>query len=139
MEKENEILSGFVYVRKERIKWLHKKRYVVALSKGGSTPIEGNQARLIIYKYKCNSDSENLEVLRQINFGVILGIYGGPSGITLRLPDQDFKFRSKRSCANKQWMEVCWLLNAIPNHPASCMTLTMLGPYRSYRAALLLV
>jgi len=117
MEKENEILSGFVYVRKERIKWLHKKRYVVALSKGGSTPIEGNQARLIIYKYKYDSDSENLEVLRQINFGVILGIYGGPSGITLRLPDQDFKFRSKRSCANKQWMEVCWLLNAIPNHP----------------------
>ena len=114
MEKENEILSGFVYVRKERVKWLHKKRYIVAHSKGGSNPIEGNQARLIIYKYK--SQSDNLEVLRQINFGVVLGIYGGPSGITLRLRDKDFKFRSKRSSVNKQWMEVCWLLNAIPNH-----------------------
>ena len=107
------MMSGFVYVRKERVSWLHKKRYVVALSKGGSNPIEGSQARLIVYKCK----SHNMEVLQQINFGVVLGIYGGPSGLTLKLPDQDFKFRSKRSSVNKQWLEVCWLLNAIPNHP----------------------
>lgn len=92
MERENEIMLGFVYMRNIRFSWLRgKKRYVVALSKGGSGPFEdGSQARLIVYD--CN-----YEFLQQINFDVVLGIRGGPSGLTLKLPDQDFKFRSKRS------------------------------------------
>ena len=115
----SELLAGTVFVKSKR--WRHKKRYAVACT--GREPVgvetsssEDRQAHLLIYKIK----SGNTEVIERINFSTVLGVLAGPSGITLRLPDTfpaDFKFRTKRSAGNKEWMEACTLLNAFPTYP----------------------
>ena len=115
----SELLAGTVFVKSKC--WRYKKRYAVACT--GRRPVgvetsssEDRQAHLLIYKVK----SGNTEFVERINFSTVLGVLAGPSGITLRLPDTfpaDFKFRTKRSAGNKEWMETCTLLNAFPNYP----------------------
>lgn len=114
-----ELLAGTVFVKSKC--WRYKKRYAVACT--GRDPVgvetssnEDRQAHLLIYKVKSGST----DVIEKINFSTVLGVSAGPSGITLRLPDTfpaDFKFRTKRSAGNKEWMEACTLLNAFPNYP----------------------
>jgi len=117
MESRNVILAGTVYVKKH---WRHKKRYAVAYSGREAIGVEtkyseGRQAHLLIYK----SNSSSSDIVENINFSMVLGVLAGSSGITLRLPDPipDLKFRAKRTTRNKQWMNVCTLLNALPNYP----------------------
>ena len=113
----SELLAGAVLVKKS---WRYKKRYAVACT--GREPIgvetnssEDRQAHLLIYKIKSGST----EIVERINFSKVLGVSAGPCGITLRLPDTfptDFKFRTKRSSGNREWMKTCTLLNAFPNY-----------------------
>ena len=115
----SELLAGTVFVKLNR--WRYKKRYAVACT--GREPIgvetnnsEDRQAHLLIYKVK----SGTTDIIERINFSTVLGVSAGPCGITLRLPDTfpaDFKFRTKRSAGNKEWMKACALLNAFPNYP----------------------